>query len=628
MDTSQQYEAPRIQFVSHRFAPGDELLRWLAEERKLAYAEEAQSLSAPPRVLAAEGEAHGIEAALDLLDRRCRPDEHVYGETDDARQAVRALLKSALATIGRPALQLWLHHALSAPELLDRIAARASRQDLVRTFDLQSFDTAAVEASIGDAFARLEADLNASGQPFLWGAAPGRADIIVAALAAPLVLPPKCGTPYPALEGLPAPLRDFVRKCRDRRLGQLVMSVYERSRPPQQPPLPKATYGPTLIERILNPSVVRFGARLLVRWAPRLALGKRLLVSDWAGVTEVLDRDNDFLIAPINKERIEAVSGPFILGMDRSPDLIRQREHVYAALQGADREPFLSTLKGESNRLLDDAAAAGGRLDVVNGYARLVAGRTAAALFGIAGPTEQDLLRVIRRVFHETFLNLSGDPAVKQSGIAAGQELKEWIEVEQARRLASNQLGNDVLGRLLATSRSDQAAARWMLAGLLVGAIDTTATVVTNIIAEVLGDAKLRRAMMLDLDRPRRLLGWCWEALRRRPHNAGMLRQAGAGAMLGGKPVKMGQQVLALTVGAMHDPAAFDHPTQMIPDRPLERYLHFGRGLHQCSGRDFNAIQVPALVRELLRRHVSGRPRVRTRGPFPDELLVSIRAPG
>jgi len=107
-----------------------------------------------------------------------------------------------------------------------------------------------------------------------------------------------------------------------------------------------------------------------------------------------------------------------------------------------------------------------------------------------------------------------------------------------------------------------------------------------------------------------------------------MLRQAGKCAALPGKPVQEGTQVVLLTVAAMHDPAAFDRPNELIPDRPLDRYLHFGYGLHQCAGRNFNAIQIPHLVRELVRRDVSGAAKVRTQGPFPDELIVSLRAPG
>ena len=63
----------------------------------------------------------------------------------------------------------------------------------------------------------------------------------------------------------------------------------------------------------------------------------------------------------------------------------------------------------------------------------------------------------------------------------------------------------------------------------------------------------------------------------------------------------------------------------MIPTRPLQSYLHFGHGLHLCSGRNLNAIQIPVLVRELLRYGAKAQSKPRSRGPFPDEFIVSLR---
>src|SRR5262245_59515296 len=262
--------------------------------------------------------------------------------------------------------------------------------------------------------------------------------------------------------------------------------------------------------------LICFGARFAARsLPPTIRLGKRLFVFRWADVADVLDRDGDFLIAPINAERIEGVSGPFILGMDRSEKLFAQRTAVYESMHTADFAPVRRILEEEPNKLLTDAAP-NGKIDVVNGYARLVAGRVAAALFGIRGPSEPDLLRVARAVFHETFLNLGNDEKVRKVGRAAGEELKTWIADERAARLQKGDLGTDVLGRLLTSERAgvvSEAVVSNIVAGLLVGAIDTTATAVSNIVVEILSDWKLAESIRRDLDDRRRLYGWCWEAL-------------------------------------------------------------------------------------------------------------------
>lgn len=374
-----------------------------------------------------------------------------------------------------------------------------------------------------------------------------------------------------------------------------------------------------------------FGARFAARYLPpTIGFRKNLLVLRWADVADVLARDGDFLIAPVNAQRIEAVNGPFILGMDRSEALFAQRTAVYESMISADVAPIRHILENEPNELLTAAAAHDGKIDVVNGYARKVAGHVAAALFGIRGPSEADLLRVARAVFHETFLNLGGDEKVRNTGIAAGQELKTWIAAEREARLTNNELGTDVLGRLLEKERAGvltDAQVAHVLAGLLVGSIDTTATAVSNIVVEILSDWALAENIRRDIDDRRRLYGWCWEALRRRPHNPLVIREAIEGATVAGEPVAAGTRVFAVTLSAMQDERVFDSPKTLDPDRPPHLYMHFGRGMHQCAGRDVNALQIPALIAALMRFNPSGHVRVKNAGPFPDQFFVRIRSP-
>lgn len=377
--------------------------------------------------------------------------------------------------------------------------------------------------------------------------------------------------------------------------------------------------------------IICVGARLLARLGPRyLRIGNRVLVIRWDDVADVLDRDGDFIIAPINAKRIEGVSGPFILGMDRSTRLFAQRTATYDAMAKADFAPVRQILQDEPTKLLTAAAARDGKIDIVNGYARLVAGRVAAAVFGIKGPSEPDLLRVARAVFHETFLNLGDDEKIRNVGVAAGHELTAWIAAEREKRLKAGDLGKDMLGQLLISERDGHVSKEdvsYIVAGMLVGSIDTTATVVSNVMVEILSDWRLTEGVMRDLDNHRRLYGWCWEALRRRPHNPLVIRQAVEGTTAAGVPIAAGTQVFAFTLAAMQDERVFDQPATLNPDRPPHLYMHFGRGMHQCAGRDVNAVQIPALVRALMRFNPTGTPRVKDAGPFPDQFIVRIRSP-
>ena len=135
-----------------------------------------------------------------------------------------------------------------------------------------------------------------------------------------------------------------------------------------------------LFAAIFTPPVQVALSRLVLRFGPRLIrFGDFVFVYRWQDVYDVLHRDEDFLIAPVNGERITAVSGPFILGMDRSPELFRQRECVYKAMREADFGLIGSNLTAGIADCLAQARQNGGKIDVVNGYSRRVAARTSCA---------------------------------------------------------------------------------------------------------------------------------------------------------------------------------------------------------------------------------------------------------
>ena len=71
----------------------------------------------------------------------------------------------------------------------------------------------------------------------------------------------------------------------------------------------------------------------------------------------------------------------------------------------------------------------------------------------------------------------------------------------------------------------------------------------------------------------------------------------------------------------------FDQPATLDPDRPPHLYMHFGRGMHECAGRDVNALQIPALIARVDALQSDRTPRVKNAGPFPDQFFVRIRRP-
>ena len=378
--------------------------------------------------------------------------------------------------------------------------------------------------------------------------------------------------------------------------------------------------GGLLLEPTLPGLAARFGAMLLVR---PLCIGDLVIAARHRDVTEVLTRDLDFRIAPVNAERIDEVNGPFILGMDRSDQLTRERQALYAALAEIDLDALLEAAEARADALI---AAAPRDLDVVGGYARRVAGQTAQRLFGVSGPDEPTYLEVARSIFAHTFLNLNGDKTIQARAIRASLLMRAWLGDEIARRRQAGITGTDLMGVLMRQARIDDEGIRRTLGGMLVGAVDTTASSVAKIMSTLGGDSALAARVARDLDDPQALLGWCRDVLRRWPHNPLVLRQAVSDTTLAGVAVPAGAKVVAWTQAAMFDEEAFPDPPQMRPDRPAKAYLHFGGGVHPCAGRAINDRQIPLLVGKLLRRGVKTVGAVRWAGSFPAHLPVTLRA--
>jgi cytochrome P450 len=355
-----------------------------------------------------------------------------------------------------------------------------------------------------------------------------------------------------------------------------------------------------------------------------IRVGKRVIAVRHRDVVDVLARDLDFRIAPINAARIDEVNGPFILGMDRSDRNGIERHALYAALSEVNLPAILEKAADAADAFL---AGAPDSIDVVGGYARRVAGGTAVRLFGVTGPDEATFLEVARAIFAHTFLNVGGDKAIEARAVKASVLMRAWLTTEIARRRADGDLGDDLMGALMRRSELDDDAVRRTLGGMLVGAVDTTASSVAKIVVVLSGDKGLLAAARRDAGDPRRMLGWCFEALRRWPHNPVVLRQAAADTTLGGTAVPAGALVIAWTQAAMQDAGAFPEPEQLRPDRNAAAYLHFGGGLHPCAGRAINDVQIPMLVGKLLSRGIRSVGAVQWAGPFPDHLAVALERP-
>ena len=403
---------------------------------------------------------------------------------------------------------------------------------------------------------------------------------------------------------------------------------------------------PNLIAAAIAPGVLRPIFATLRTFVPIATIGNRFaVVSRHADVVEILARDGDFTVSQINAAAIDRHDGPFILGMDRGAEYERNVDILRQAVRRDDLVDIRSSVAGTAARQLD-AARAVGILDVVNGYARVAAVRLVASYFGMPGPHERTMMRWLRDIFYDVFLNFARNAKVRGAATRSGVALREHMDAVIAERKAASRPADgaeaDVLGRLIALQGParpwlDDDAVRRNLSGLIVGAVETTSKFVTLAIHELLqrpGALSRARVAALagDHETVRR---YAYEAARFNPHTPLLFRYCVRDAEIAaGTPrkrtLRAGTTVVVGNLSAMFDGKAFASPATFSADRDSAA-LHFGAGLHRCFGLYINDVQITELVAALLKlpglRPAAGRAgSIRWDGPFPDRYLLEFDA--
>jgi len=81
-----------------------------------------------------------------------------------------------------------------------------------------------------------------------------------------------------------------------------------------------------------------------------------------------------------------------------------------------------------------------------------------------------------------------------------------------------------------------------------------------------------------------------------------MARVANNDVELQGCPVKAGEKVLLNFPSANRDPAMFPRPDVVDFDRPENRHVAFGAGIHRCAGSNLARMELRVAIEEWLRR--------------------------
>ncbi len=340
--------------------------------------------------------------------------------------------------------------------------------------------------------------------------------------------------------------------------------------------------------------------------------------------------------------KMEAITGPFILGVDDTPLYHHDHAAMDRAVTRDDLPRLASSMYEVANELVSERRDEG-EIDVVSQLADPALDRVVAEYFGTPGPDTATQLHWARHVFQELFINVGNLPTVRERAHADAAQwrphLDGLIDARKAQLEAGEDVPDDVLTRLLRYQAEDEPnfhdiAIRHNLLGNITGWIPTISNAFARIVEELLHrEDELEAAQAAARAGDRDLVAaYCWEASRFRPQNFALLRYVPEDTVIAAgtdraTKVKAGSTVFAATLSAMHDPEAIDKPEEFRVDRPWSDYMLFGHGLHTCYGQQIVRAQMPALATALLegpqiKRARGDEGKLRFSGPFPSGLTV------
>jgi len=352
--------------------------------------------------------------------------------------------------------------------------------------------------------------------------------------------------------------------------------------------------------------------------------------------------------------------GRYLMSHDDDALHTREKSIMQGLLNRDDIPKVRALVTALCNQVLDDAKD--NRLEAAYAYCRGVPAGLAQNYFGLTGVSREKLIQWSYWAQYDTFHNqpfdLRSDKDEKRihdenekHAAELGKYIAElvahrllvtklgrpfqWLKWLWARIFGSRQLSDDIVGRMLRCSYPGEVDFNLErlgvnAAGLLIGAVETTARAVAQVAQYLMQHPKWfalakNEARLAD---PSRFDAIVWEALRFVSPFPYTFRQCAVESIVGrssgyATAVQPGDYVLCLTQSAMFDAVAFDNPDEFDPNRNWYSYFHFGFGSHECLGRYVGMVMIPEMVRQLfLRGDLEADPIDYKGGPFPERWQV------
>ena len=372
---------------------------------------------------------------------------------------------------------------------------------------------------------------------------------------------------------------------------------------------------------------------------PILIANNTALVTRFSDVQEVLSRPNVFGVTYAKKMGLITNGSNFFLGMDNTAMYTRDVSNMRIVVPRTDLQDRIKPLVENYAQSLVDAAPQG-VFDVVQDLSEKVPCYFSAEYLGVPGNSVAELRDWSTYMFQYLFFP-DNPEEVDAKALTYAEQMRAYLDDLIQARKASTENKDDVLGRCLALQNSNTPGMsnqdiRNNLLGIIVGAIPTTSKCVAQVLNYLLDRPELlelaQKAARSDEDITLRQI--MLECLRFDVFAPGITRITLEDYTLAkgtwrATTIKKGTPLLALTQSAMMDSRQISNPKSFRLDRPEYHYMHFGYGMHTCFGYYINMIQIPMILKAILKvnkltREPGETGKMELRGPFPSHLRVRI----
>jgi len=374
---------------------------------------------------------------------------------------------------------------------------------------------------------------------------------------------------------------------------------------------------------------------------PNLVLKEFALITRFSDVQEALSRPNALGVTYAEKMGKITAGSNFFLGMDDTPSYTRDVSNMRLVVRRADVSQIITPMVEQFAQQLVNRAT--GKIEMVSQLSSIVPCQFSAAYLGIAGPSQQELFDWTSSMFAYLFYP-NNPPEVDQAALANSVKTCAYLDQLIAQRKQAAESGtniDDIIGRCLQLQASgtpgmSDLEIRNNLIGIIIGLMPTTSKCAVLVIDYLLDHpALLAQAQAAALqDDNEKLRKFMLEALRFNSFGAGVFRIANedyviASGSMRSQKIKKGTKVLVALQSAMLDGRELDDPKSFRLDRPDYQYMHFGYGMHTCFGQYINMVQIPMIVKSLLRcknlRRAAGEEgKVRYQNSFPVSLHLEF----